>query len=216
MREEDLSYGNRLLSHINYYPQLNPDSYVMGCAGAASAMLLSGNGHTFTADQLKNIMLNVPKKTDEQPGGQDGNLIDGRGFTQVVQPQALIPYLHQWDKGVVNISGVGTDLIIKEILNGNPVMYYGFTWSDDDTDLNEKRNHMKVIRGYRDGKFDIYDPVYTKITDPAGFFNNQPTTTRKYDLGPVHTISLAHFENEVNNKAEETRPERQFITIQKL
>ena len=217
VREEDLSYGNRLLSHINYYPQLNPDSYVgWGCAGAASAMLLSGNGHTFTADQLKNIMLNVPKKTDEQPGGQDGNLIDGRGFTQVVQPQALIPYLHQWDKGVVNISGVGTDLIIKEILNGNPVMYYGFTWSDDDTDLNEKRNHMKVIRGYRDGKFDIYDPVYTKITDPAGFFNNQPTTTRKYDLGPVHTISLAHFENEVNNKAEETRPERQFITIQKL
>lgn len=214
VREEDLSYGNRLLTHIQYYPQLNPNAYVgWGCAGAASAMLLSANGHTFSNTQLRNIMLNVPKKTDEEPYGQDGDLMDGTGFTQVVQPLALVPYLHQWDEAVVDISGESTDLIIKEVLNGNPVMYYGFTWSDDDTDPNEARNHIKVIRGYRDGQFDIFDPVYTKITDQAGFFDGQPTTTRKYDLGPVHRISIDRFENEVNNKGDETRPERQFITI---
>ena len=72
-------------------------------------------------------------------------------------------------------------------------MYYGYSsYQKDDV-----RNHVKVITGYKDNKFLVYDPLY--YTEDAKAGSNGPN--KKYDRGAKHWVSVSEFNKEYNKQA---------------
>ena len=137
---------------VHYFSQFTPVWAGWGCAGASLTMLLS----------IHNIWPGVGTVIGGIPqggnGGQIGNPYTGAGFGRVIQPNALAAYGRRWYGGVSDSSGATISQIVNSVLNGHPVLYYG--WSP--YDAGGVRNHCKIILGYNrnNGLFHVYDPCY--------------------------------------------------------
>lgn len=189
------SFKEKKTSNINtsipYVSQYNPVFAPWGCAAAAMTMPLRSKGVNV---DLKYAQDNLPMYP-AHPGGQKGNVYTGEGFGWVIKPYALVEYMKNWYPNVYDITGASTNRIIDEVLAGNPVMFYGYSGYQVDSDKN--RNHVKVIAGYKDNKFLVYDPLYFNETDGAGSNGTNP----KYNRGAKHWISVSDFNKEYAGQA---------------
>ena len=136
--------NNGVLMAPRYVSQLTPINAGWGCAIAASAMLMSIKG--------ENLNLWYAYSHEPQAG-----VFNGVGFTRVISANNLTNYMRQFDGGFRNISGSSIDQIKNLVNSGHPVLYYGYSSYEYSYAW---KNHCKVIVGYSNGKFHIYDPCY--------------------------------------------------------
>lgn len=179
-----------ILGNVPYVSQYTPVFAPWGCAGAAMAMLLRSKN---VSVDLRYVQDNLPMYP--QPGGQKGNVYTGEGFGWVITPATLTAYMRRWYANVRNISGSDTNTIINTVLSGKPVLYYGYSSYQKVGD--NVRNHCKVIAGYKDGKFLVYDPLYYSPDAGPGTGGGN----MNYDLGAKHWLPVSKFNNEYNRQA---------------
>lgn len=182
---------SNILNSVPYVSQYTPVFAPWGCASAAMTMPLRSKGVNVDLKYAQDHLPMYPS----HPGGQKGNVYTGEGFGWVIKPYALVEYMRNWYPNVCDISGSSTNRLINEILEGNPVMFYGYSSYQVDSDKN--RNHVKVIAGYQNNKFLVYDPLYYSANDGAGTGGKN----MKYDRGAKHWISVSDFNKEYNGQA---------------
>lgn len=175
--------------NVPYVSQYVPVFSPWGCAGASMTMLLRYKGKNV---DLKYVQDHLPMYPNDK-GGQKGNVYTGAGFGWVITPDSLANYAKKWYKNVSNISNISTQNIVDRIINGNPVLYYGYS----SYQANTIRNHCKVIAGYKDNKFLVYDPLYYSSSAKAG--SGGPNKT--YDRGAMAWVSITDFAKEWDGRA---------------
>ncbi|GCF95936.1 hypothetical protein NRIC_38270 [Enterococcus florum] len=180
-----------VLENVPYVSQYTPVFSPWGCAGAAMTMLLRSRNISVDLRYVQDNLPMYPK----HPGGQKGDVYTGFGFGWVIKPQTLTEYMQRWYPKVRNISGSSTESIINEVLSGKPVLYYGFSSYQVPGDY--VRNHCKVIAGYSNGHFLVYDPLYKSPDNPAGSGGKN----MNYDLGARHWLPISKFNAEYNKQA---------------
>ena len=144
--------NNGVVHGVHYFSQFTPVWAGWGCAGASLTMLLSIHN---IWPGIGTVIAGTPQGGN---GGQIGNPYNGAGFSRVIQPNALAAYGRRWYGGVSDSSGATISQIVSTVLNGHPVLYYGYS----PYDAGGVRNHCKIILGYNrnNGLFHVYDPCY--------------------------------------------------------
>lgn len=179
--EEKIS---NILMNVPYISQYTPVKAPWGCASAALAMVLGAND---IRPDLRTMQDNLPMYP-AHPGGQKGNVYTGEGFGWVIKPEALAEYGRSFGGKTKAVTGEPTSKIIDRILKGQPVLYYGYS----SYQVDNIRNHAKVIAGYKDGKFLVYDPLYYSMNAGPGSGGGH----RLYDRGARAWITVAEFNAE--------------------
>ena len=182
-------YNRIKMSNVPWISQYKPVFAPWGCASAAMAMLIESRGIHVDLKYAQDTLPMYPANKD----GQKGNVYTGEGFGFVIKPSGLVRHAHKWTNAVYNISGSSTQQIIDTVLNGQPVLYYGFSGYQVDN----VRNHCKVIVGYKDGKFKVHDPLYMRASDGPG----SRGTNKTYSRGAIHWITIAQFNQEYQGNA---------------
>lgn len=180
------------LLKVPYVSQYKPVFTPWGCAGASMTALLRSQGKKVNLSYVQSHLPMVPAK-----GGQKGNVYTGSGFGYVIRPGALTKYAHRWDKNVINISSkkLTINKIKQYVQGGKPVLYYGFSSYQKHGDY--RRNHCKVITGYRNYKFRVADPLYYSKYAKAGAGGKN----MKYDRGAIAWVSEAAIRAEYTHWA---------------
>ncbi|MGM0240979.1 C39 family peptidase [Enterococcus sp. AZ103] len=179
------------IAEVPYVSQYVPVKAPWGCASAALSMILGSKGINADPKTMQNNLPMYPAN----PDGQKGDVYTGQGFGWVIKPNALATYGQTFGGNTVDISGESTTQIINRVLSGQPVLYYGFSSYQVDSDTN--RNHCKVIAGYQDGKFLVYDPLYYSADDGAGSGGKN----MKYDNGARAWITVGQYNAEKDGRA---------------
>ncbi|WEV44141.1 C39 family peptidase [Lactobacillus sp. ESL0684] len=189
--------SQKKLVKVPYVSQYTPVKTPWGCAGASLAMMLGYKGQKITTSLLQKIQNNLPMQPTK--GGQKGNVYTGEGFGYVISPGALTKYGHTFKKGkdLTNITSKKPTVndFRMYIQAGKPVLYYGFSSYQKAGDYN--RNHCKVITGYKNGKFRVYDPLYYSKNAGAGTGGKN----MNYDHGAIAWVTKKQIQNEYNHKA---------------
>lgn len=180
-----------VMTNVPWISQYRPVFAPWGCASAAMAMLIESRGIHVDLKYAQDTLPMYPTNKD----GQLGDVYTGAGFGFVIKPSGLVRHAHKWTNAVYDISGSSTQKIIDTILNGQPVLYYGFSGYQVPGDYN--RNHCKVIVGYKDGKFKVHDPLYMRASDGPG----SRGTNETYSRGAIHWITVAQFNQEYAGNA---------------
>ena len=183
------TYNRIEMTNVPWISQYKPVFAPWGCASAAMAMLIESRGIHVDLKDAQDTLPMYPANKD----GQLGNVYTGEGFGFVIKPSGLVRHAHKWTNAVYNISGSSTQQIIDTVLNGQPVLYYGFSGYQVDN----VRNHCKVIVGYKDGKFKVHDPLYMRASDGPG----SRGTNKTYSRGAIHWITIAQFNQEYQGNA---------------
>ena len=185
------TYNRIEMTNVPWISQYRPVFAPWGCASAAMAMLIESRGIHVDLKYAQDTLPMYPANKD----GQLGDVYTGAGFGFVIKPSGLVRHAHKWTNAVYDISGSSTQKIIDTILNGQPVLYYGFSGYQVPGDYN--RNHCKVIVGYKDGKFKVHDPLYMRSSDGPG----SRGTNKTYSRGAIHWITVAQFNQEYAGNA---------------
>ena len=183
------TYNRIEMTNVPWISQYKPVFAPWGCASATMAMLIESRGIHVDLKYAQDTLPMYPANKD----GQLGNVYTGAGFGFVIKPSGLVRHAHKWTNAVYNISGSSTQQIIDTVLNGQPVLYYGFSGYQVDN----VRNHCKVIVGYKDGKFKVHDPLYMRASDGPG----SRGTNKTYSRGAIHWITIAQFNQEYEGNA---------------
>ena len=122
---------------------------------------------------------------------QGGNVYTGAGFTKIIQPDSLVELAHHFDNSVKNISGSSVQDIINQVNSGHPVQYWGYSAYEMWYIFH---NHCKVIVGYQNGWFRVYDPGYFHVYEGSHHKNS-------FDYGPISWITVSQFEREYGGQA---------------
>ncbi|WP_367342067.1 C39 family peptidase [Limosilactobacillus sp.] len=170
-----------------YRSQFSPTFVAEGCSVYSLAMLLSAKQY-----------INIPYALSLLQQRQGGNIYSGAGFSLIIQPNSLVDLAHHFDSSVRNITGSSVQDIINLVNAGHPVQYYGY--SSYERGYGHK-NHNKVIVGYRNGYFRIYDPCYWSAGSGA-----YTEGRNSYDWGAESWVNIGRFENDYY-------PDRQAITV---
>ena len=180
--------NNGVAHTVHYFSQFTPVWAGWGCAGAALTMLLSTHN---IWPGVGNVIAGIPQGGN---GGQIGNPYNGAGFSRVIQPNALATYGQRWYDGVSDSSGATISQIANSILNGRPVLYYGYS----PYDAGGVRNHCKILLGYNrnNGMFHVYDLCYGN----GGWSANSEGHTA-YDRGWNAWITWGQLANEYGGQA---------------
>ncbi|MDT2796126.1 GBS Bsp-like repeat-containing protein [Enterococcus cecorum] len=182
-------YNRIEMTNVPWISQYRPVFAPWGCASAAMAMLIESRGIHVDLKYAQDTLPMYPANKD----GQLGNVYTGAGFGFVIKPSGLVRHAHKWTNAVYNISGSSTQQIIDTVLNAQPVLYYGFSGYQVDN----IRNHCKVVVGYKDGKFKVHDPLYMRVSDGPG----SRGTNKTYSRGAIHWITVAQFNQEYAGNA---------------
>lgn len=185
------TYNRIEMTNVPWISQYRPVFAPWGCASAAMAMLIESHGIHVDLKYAQDTLPMYPANKD----GQLGDVYTGAGFGFVIKPSGLVRHAHKWTNAVYDISGSSTEKIIDTILNGQPVLYYGFFGYQVPGDYN--RNHCKVIVGYKDGKFKVHDPLYMRASDGPSSRGKNKT----YSRGAIHWITVAQFNQEYAGNA---------------
>lgn len=183
--------STNVINSVPYISQYTPVKAPWGCASASLAMLL---GSKNIKPNLKTMQDKLPMYPSN-PNGQKGNVYTGSGFGWVIKPNALAAYGKTYGGNTVDISGSNTVQIINRVLNGQPVLYYGYSSYQNNADKN--RNHCKVIAGYNGGKFLVYDPLYYSSNAGAGSGGKNML----YDHGAKAWITMGQYNAEKDGRA---------------
>ncbi|MEY8441558.1 C39 family peptidase, partial [Lactobacillaceae bacterium 24-114] len=139
-------YNNGQVHSMSYYSQFTPIYAPEGCGAASLGMLLSGEGKY---PGLRTLYNNLP---------QYGGVYSSANFRGPVTPDALAAFGRNWDSNLQSVSGYSINQLADLVASGHPVLYYG--WSLYEGAYQGKGNHIKVMLGYHNGYFHIYDPCY--------------------------------------------------------
>ncbi|APB31719.1 C39 family peptidase [Vagococcus teuberi] len=180
---------SNIITSVPYVSQYAPIYAPWGCAVASMTMLLRSKG---VSVDMKYALDNLPMYPADK-GGQKGDVYTGAGFGWVITPQSLTQYMKKWYPNVYNITGVTSNGIKNHIIDGNPVLFYGYTSHQKDT----VRNHAKVVVGYKDNKFLVYDPLY--YSESAGPMSGGKHP--KYDRGAKYWVTEKDFNEEFAGRA---------------
>ncbi|MGG5372173.1 C39 family peptidase [Enterococcus sp. AZ196] len=183
--------STNLIKSVPYVSQYTPVKAPWGCASASLAMIL---GSKNIKPSLKTMQDKLPMYP-ANPNGQKGNVYTGAGFGWVIKPNALAAYGKTYGGNTVDISGSNTVQIINRVLNGQPVLYYGYSSYQNNADKN--RNHCKVIAGYNGGKFLVYDPLYYSANAGPGSGGKNML----YDHGAKAWITMGQYNAEKDGRA---------------
>lgn len=183
--------STNVISSVPYISQYTPVKAPWGCASASLAMIL---GSKNIRPNLKTMQDKLPMYPSN-PNGQKGNVYTGAGFGWVIKPNALAAYGKTYGGNTVDISGSNTVQIINRVLNGQPVLYYGYSSYQNNADKN--RNHAKVIAGYNNGKFLVYDPLYYSSNAGAGSGGKNML----YDRGARAWVTMGQYNAEKDGRA---------------
>ncbi|EOH86304.1 C39 family peptidase [Enterococcus pallens] len=183
--------STNVINSVPYISQYTPVKAPWGCASASLAMLL---GSKNIKPDLRTMQDNLPMYPSN-PNGQMGNVYTGAGFGWVIKPNALAAYGKTYGGNTIDISGSNTVQIINRVLNGQPVLYYGYSSYQNNADKN--RNHCKVIVGYNLGKFLVYDPLYYSSNAGAGSGGKNML----YDHGARAWITMGQYNAEKDGRA---------------
>lgn len=170
-----------------YRSQFSPTFVAEGCSVYSLAMLLSAKQY-----------INIPYALSLLQQRQGGNIYSGAGFSLIIQPNSLVDLAHHFDSSVRNISGSSVQDIINWVNAGHPVQYYGYSSYERSY---WHKNHNKVIVGYRNGYFRVYDPCYWSAGSGA-----YTEGLNSYDWGAMSWVSISQFERDYY-------PDRQAITV---
>lgn len=164
-----------------WFPQWHTqDPVAEGCSVASLATLLSAKEN-----------INMSYGYNLLQSRQSGNIYTGAGFSLVIQPNSLVELAHHFDSSVRNISGSSVQDIINIINSGHPVEYYGYSRYEN---TYWARNHCKVIVGYQNGWFRVFDPCYAYANQGSFGWN-------AYDYGAKGWITTAQFAREYAGQA---------------
>lgn len=183
--------STNVIKSVPYISQYTPVKAPWGCASASLAMLL---GSKNIRPDLRTMQNNLPMYPNN-PNGQKGNVYTGAGFGWVIKPNALAAYGRNYGGNTMDISGSNTNNIIDRVLNNQPVLYYGYSSYQNNADKN--RNHCKVIAGYNQGKFLVYDPLYYSGNAGAGSGGKNML----YDHGAKAWVQVGQFNAERDGRA---------------
>ena len=151
-----------------------------GCSVYSLAMMLSPKEY-----------INMGQAVNLLQYRQAGNVYNGAGFYLIIQPDSLVELAHHFDASVRNISGSSVQEIIDTINSGRPVLYYGYSRYESSY---THHNHAKVIVGYQNGWFRIFDPCYSYANQGSFGWN-------AYDYGAKGWITTAQFAREYGGQA---------------
>ena len=140
-----------------------------GCAVASSATLLSIKSRSFNMRYAYN---NLP---------QYGGVYSTANFRGLLSVSSLTNYMKKFDGGFTNITGISMAEIQSVVKSGHPVLYYGF--SSYETYFRDK-HHAKVIAGYKNGRFLVYDPCYYSAGSGSSHRN-------AYDYGAIAWVPVS-------------------------
>lgn len=183
--------STNVIKSVPYISQYTPVKAPWGCASASLAMILRSKN---IRPSLKTMQDKLPMYPSN-PNGQKGNVYTGAGFGWVIKPNALAAYGKTYGGNTVDISGSNTVQIINRVLNGQPVLYYGYSSYQNNSDKN--RNHCKVIVGYNNGKFLVYDPLYYSSNAGAGSGGKNML----YDHGAKAWVTMGQYNAEKDGRA---------------
>ncbi|MCI6853255.1 C39 family peptidase [Limosilactobacillus vaginalis] len=154
--------------------------YGEGCSVFSLAMMLSPKEYINTGYAINLLQYR-----------QAGNVYNGAGFYLIIQPNSLVELAHHFDSSVRNISGSSVQGIIDTINSGRPVLYYGYSRYERSY---AHHNHAKVIVGYQNGWFRVFDPCYNYASQGSFGWN-------AYDYGAKGWITTAQFAREYAGQA---------------
>lgn len=184
---------NSIKQNVPYRSQYTPINAPWGCAVASMAMLV---GYEGSVVDMKYALDNLPMYPT--PGGQLGNVYTGAGFGHVINSVALTKYAQKWNANVRDVSGASVETIKNLVLSGHPVLYYGFSSYQKDSN----RNHCKVIVGYDNDNFLIHDPLYYSANAGASSGGTKRLGYNNgYDNGAISWENLSKFSNEYAGSA---------------
>lgn len=163
-----------------WYSQFTPNFVAEGSSIYSLAIMLSPKEY-----------INIPYALGLLQQDQSGDIYSGSGFSKIIQPGDLVTIAHQFDSSVRDISGSGVQDIINLVNSGHPVQYYGYSAYEN---TNWARNHNKVIVGYQNGYFRVYDPCYWYASEGSSGRN-------AYDYGAKSWISVSQFTKEYAGQA---------------
>ncbi|WP_251575783.1 C39 family peptidase [Limosilactobacillus agrestimuris] len=151
-----------------------------GCSVYSLAMMLSPKEY-----------INMGYEVNLLQYRQAGNVYNGVGFYLIIQPDSLVELAHHFDSSVRNISGSSVRQIIDTINSGRPVLYYGYSRYERSY---AHHNHAKVIVGYQNGWFRIFDPCYSYASQGSFGWN-------AFDYGAKSWITVSQFAREYAGQA---------------
>lgn len=163
-----------------WYSQFASPYAAEGCSVFATAIMLSPKEY-----------INIPYALSLLQQRQAGNIYSGAGFSVVIQPNSLVDLARHFDGSVTNISGSSVQDIINTVNSGRPVLYYGYSRYEN---LYWNHNHCKVIVGYQNGWFRIYDCCYNYASQGSTGWN-------AYDYGAKGWITTSQFSREYAGQA---------------
>lgn len=166
--------SNGVLHAPTWHSQFTPIWAPEGCAVASSATLLS----------IKNRSFNMQYAYSNLP--QVGSVFSTANFGGLLAASTLTSYMKRFDSGFTNITGNSVSRIKSIVKSGHPVLYYGFSSYEIRF---YRKQHAKVIVGYQNGRFLIYDPCYYSAGSGSSYRN-------AYDYGARAWVSVGTFTRE--------------------
>lgn len=177
--------SNGVLHAPTWHSQFTTIYAPEGCAVASSATLLSIKSRSFNMRYAYN---NLP---------QYGGVYSTANFRGLLSVSSLTNCMKKFDGGFTNITGSSMAEIQSVVKSGHPVLYYGF--SSYETYFRDK-HHAKVIAGYKNGRFLVYDPCYYSAGSGSSHRN-------VYDYGAIAWVRVSTVAREStggsNNQVED-------------
>jgi uncharacterized protein YvpB/DNA-directed RNA polymerase subunit H (RpoH/RPB5) len=146
INKDGLSTTNKYILDSAYYSQTTIGAW-SGCAAVSlfTALRMKGYAGNVSLTQMIN---NLPLHSSNPDLGQIGSPWKGsETFRAVITPVGLTKYAQQYTKTATNFSNSSIDAVQKEIMLGNPVLFWG-KWNMGYQGINMTPTHVLIIRGY--------------------------------------------------------------------
>lgn len=159
-----------MIKMLNVKPlsQLFPIPTIMGCEGVCATMILR---HNYTDITPLKLMRHWPKHDNNPNKGYVGHHFSIKlGHHQTIFPNAIVPYLNNYNANIVDGTGKSLTELTKIIDDGQPVVIYHtvlgqkpvsqtFTFDNAPTKL-VSNIHTTVLIGYDEDYYYYIDPLW--------------------------------------------------------
>ncbi|OTN76975.1 hypothetical protein A5886_002054 [Enterococcus sp. 8G7_MSG3316] len=186
INKDGLSSTNKYILDSAYYSQTTIGAW-SGCAAVSLFTALRMKGYA-TNVNLTQMINNLPLHASNTDLGQIGTPWGGSAtFRAVISPVGLTNYAKNYTSTAANISNASIDAVQKEIMLGNPVLFWG-KWNMGYSGVNMTPTHVLIIRGYE--KTSVGEVF---LVQDVGFDSANAN-------GAVRWVSKTHLNNYLNTK----------------
>ncbi|QBP18284.1 C39 family peptidase [Acetilactobacillus jinshanensis] len=147
---------------FHYYSQMKPLKAPDACEAVSLWMALSSKGYD-PRISMRDFINRIPRSKDPNKGYTANPYHYGDDAS--IYPKALAKYGRRYDPHVYAMKDVSLPHLVKEIEEGNPVVYEGSYRME-----NIDSEHVLVLVGYSNGDLEFADPFCRKSDE----INNKP------------------------------------------